>query len=321
MSELFIRRERPKRDVVDQVLQMLYPGSKLGRVSRLRGGLSNRMFSVEYRTSDRAIGRFVLRLTADWRRSPGENARREFTTLQRLVKAGVPAPRPLLLDVEGTALGHPGLVISYEGRPIVNPARHGPWLRGLAQALATLHQVKPRRVDLTHLSGYMGRGMAHSVELGLPEGLSNDALAREMQTVLEESAERILASDRCLVHDDFWPGNVVWRSGRVGAIVDWTSAKLGDGREDVAQCRLDLAVTHGMEDAEAFTRSYEAASGQGVRDVWFFDLLRGVSALDSFRRWVPGYVDSGLTYMTEALMETRLRAFLQAALARSAEAT
>ena len=119
-----------------------------------------------------------------------------------------------------------------------------------------------------------------------------------------------------LVHDDYWPGNVVWRRGRVGAIVDWTTAVISDPRLDAAQCRLDLAMTRDIDESAAFLREYEVASGEGGNDIWFFDLLRGTGALASFPRWIPGYVDAGLTYMTEALAETRLRAFLEAALTR-----
>jgi aminoglycoside phosphotransferase (APT) family kinase protein len=311
VSELFVRRERPKRAVVNRVLQVLYPESKLGRISRLRGGLSNHMFSAQYRAASGDPGRIVLRMTTDWERSASENARREYTTLLRVREAGVLAPQPLMLDEAGDYLGRPGLVTSFEGRTVENPRRPGPWLRGLAQAVATLHEVTPDRVDLTHLSRQSEASLRRKIEQGLPEGLRHDVLALEMQTSLERGLKW---GPECLIHDDYWPGNVVWRRGRVGAIVDWTTAVVGDAREDVAQCRLDLAATHSMAYADSFTREYEAATGRTLKDVWFFDLRRGVTALDSFRSWIPGYVDSGLTYMTEELMETRLRAFLRAAL-------
>ncbi len=317
MSELFVRRERLKRAVVDGVLQMLYPGSKLGRVSRLRGGLSNKMFSAWYRAASGDPGRIVLRITADWKRSASENARREFTTLLRVREAGVRAPQPLMLDEAGDYLGRPGLVTSYDGKAVVNPARPGPWLRGLARTLATLHEVTPERVDLTHLDVYTPAQVRCEIQKTLPEVLRDDALAQRMRSALLRGAQRVEWSSRCLVHDDYWPGNVVWRDRSNVTIVDWTAAKIGDAREDVAQCRVDLAMTRDLEATETFRREYEAAAQKTTDDLWFFDLLRGFSALATFRRWIPGYVDSGMTFMTEALAETRLRAFLQGALEKA----
>jgi aminoglycoside phosphotransferase (APT) family kinase protein len=319
VSELFIRREPPPRAAVQRIIETLSPGAKLGRVSRLRGGLSNHMFSAQYHDAQGRPGRVVLRLTTDWQRSPAENARREFTTLQRLQQAGVPAPRPLLLDEGGEQLGRPGFVMSHEGKAAVNPARAGPWLRGLARAIAGVHAVTAEHADLSHLKTYSHEGLRRRLAQGLPEAIRDDPLGREIMQALLDGVERLDWGPPVLTHDDFWPGNVVWRNGRVSAIVDWTTAVLGDARGDVAQCRLDLSVTHGSALADRFTAEYEAATGRELKDVWFFDLRTGIFALSTFRTWIPGYVDSGLTYMTEELMEPRLRAFLRSAIERSKE--
>jgi aminoglycoside phosphotransferase (APT) family kinase protein len=320
MSELYIRRDRPKRSLIKSVLQTLQPAATLGRVSRLRGGLSNHMFAVQYRPAAGRSGRFVVRLTSDWQRTPGENALREYSTLRRLSEAGIASPRPLLLDETGERLGQPGLVTSYDGRAIVNPVRHGPWLRGMARALAALHRLAPEHIDLTHLDEFKFGDVQRRIGEGVPDGLRDDVLAQKMHEALQETVGRVDWGPRCLVHDDYWPGNVVWRRGQV-TIVDWTMAKIGDRREDVAQCRLDLAMTQGADDSDAFLCEYEAASGSKVDDVWFFDLLRGISALATYQGWVPGYLDSGLTYMTPELAEKRLRFFLEAALAQADPAT
>jgi aminoglycoside phosphotransferase (APT) family kinase protein len=60
------------------------------------------------------------------------------------------------------------------------------------------------------------------------------------------------------VHFDFWPGNVLWRRNRVSAIVDWSSARPGDLRFDVAQCRLDIALLLGTQAADSFLDAYAA---------------------------------------------------------------
>jgi Ser/Thr protein kinase RdoA (MazF antagonist) len=117
--------------------------------------------------------------------------------------------------------------------------------------------------------------------------------------------------DQCVVHCDFWPGNTVWRRGRLSAIVDRSTAVVGDPRIDIAQCRVDLAMMHGTELADAFLRAYCTRAGGPVADIWFFDLLVGLDdALATFRDWIPGYHDWGLTRLTEEIVEARLRAFM-----------
>jgi hypothetical protein len=94
---------------------------------------------------------------------------------------------------------------------------------------------------------------------------------------------------------------------------------VGDPRIDLAQCRVDLAMMYGTDTADAFLGAYCTRTGGPVPDIGFFDLLIGFDdALGTFRSWIPGYHDLGLTHLTEAIVEERLRAFLTKSL-RNAE--
>jgi aminoglycoside phosphotransferase (APT) family kinase protein len=55
-----------------------------------------------------------------------------------------------------------------------------------------------------------------------------------------------------LIHRDYHPGNVLVDAGAVSGIVDWPNACAGPPEVDVAHCRVNLAVTHGLEVATAF---------------------------------------------------------------------
>jgi hypothetical protein len=183
--------------------------------------------------------------------------------------------------------------------------------------MLALHRVTPERFDLSHLDASTKSGVISKLSQGLPTGLQQDALAQAILQALLGYADLLEWNARCLVHDDFWPGNTVWRRGRLSAIVDWTPAKIGDPREDVAQCRIDVAMMHGSGTSQRFLEYYQALAPEPARDLWFFDLLRGLDALDSFRTWLPGYSDIGLRDLTEELIESRLRAFLEASLERA----
>ena len=121
-----------------------------------------------------------------------------------------------------------------------------------------------------------------------------------------------------LVHDDFWPGNTVWRRNRLNAVIDWSEAEVGDPRADVSQCRIDLTAMHSEEYAEAFLEAYQRSRPGGpLPDIWFFDLFRGLRALGSLERWLAGYHDIGLSHLTLEPMIARLEQFLRHALERA----
>src|SRR5690606_20855011 len=61
-----------------------------------------------------------------------------------------------------------------------------------------------------------------------------------------------------LLHGDYWPGNVLWRAGRLAAVIDWEDAALGDPLADLAISRLDLLWIFGPEAMRAFTDRYRS---------------------------------------------------------------
>jgi aminoglycoside phosphotransferase (APT) family kinase protein len=67
-----------------------------------------------------------------------------------------------------------------------------------------------------------------------------------------------LGGDGVLLHGDFWPGNTLWRDGRLVAVVDWEDAAVGDPLADVANARLELAWSVGFDAMEEFTSAYAA---------------------------------------------------------------
>ena len=62
-----------------------------------------------------------------------------------------------------------------------------------------------------------------------------------------------------LLHGDLWPGNVLWRDGRIAAIVDWEDAAIGDPLRDLAVSRLELLWAYGHEEMDDFTERYRNA--------------------------------------------------------------
>ena len=318
MSELKIRAMAPNARDLAHIADRIAPGGRVLRTQRLPGGLSCRMDVLDVEHADGRRRKYTLRrFVALKPRSTPERVAREFEVLRLLERAGIAAPRPVRLDAHGEIFRVSAIVLSYvPGRPLFATKHTDAWARGLAEALLTVHAVTADRFDLSALEE-RGRDKARE-QIDELRGASHDhPIIEEILPVLEATAGRVEFSPPTLIHDDYWPGNTVWQLGRLGAIVDWSSAKVGDPREDVAQCRVDLMFSHDLSVADEFRAHYERQRDEELRQLWFFDLLRGVPALIHCEGWLGGYHDLGLRHLTTADVSERLRQFLRDALSRA----
>ena len=286
------------------------------RTRRLRGGVGARMDVLEIERSDGTRIKVSLRrFMRDNRSSRPEHVAHEYKVLQLVEKVDIPAPRPLLLDAQGDLFGVPAIVLTYlPGAPVYRPRDVTSWAERLARVLLRIHAVTPARFDLSCLSVQLRDGMRGEVEKQRGYAQKDGALAREVHAVLVEEIDHIEWPEATLVHDDYWPGNTVWHFGRLIGVVDWTHAEVGDPRTDVAQCRIDLALIIDLDAADAFLAAYQAMAPQQLRQVWYFDLLRGLRALLSYKHWLEGYHDAGLSYVTASYFRRRITTFLHRAL-------
>ena len=260
----------------------------------------------------------LRRFERDHRFSAPAHVAHEYRILQLVEEVGIPAPRPLLLDAEGCLFGVPAMVLTYlPGGPFYMPHDVTPWAEQLARALLGIHAVTPERFDLSWLNVNLRDGMREEIAKRSEQARRGEPLAREVHAVLEAEIDRISWPEPAFVHDDFWPGNTVWRFGRLTGVIDWTYAEVGDPRTDVSQCCLDLALILDLDAADAFREAYQANAAKRLPDLWYFDLFRGLRALLSYEHWLPGYHDAGLNHITSRLARNRIEAFLCRALEES----
>jgi aminoglycoside phosphotransferase (APT) family kinase protein len=286
------------------------------RTRRLPGGLGCRSDVLDFAQADGSRRTLTLRrfVWADHRFSTPEHVAHEFEVLRLVERAGVPAPRPILLDAGGDYFGVPVMVISYlPGRPVFPTTRIERWTAGLAGVLLKLHAVTPDKYDLSWLHVQLRDGMRTRIHEWKAEN-QTDPLAREMLAVLDAELDRIDFSNPTLVHDDFWSGNTVAFRSRIIGIIDWTTAEVGDPRTDVSECRIDMVLSHDAYVADAFREDYERLAGCVLDDLWYFDLYRGYHAWGEYEHWLEGYHDMGLVHLKLAEVGERLRAFLRCAL-------
>ena len=124
-----------------------------------------------------------------------------------------------------------------------------------------------------------------------------------------------MSSARCLLHGDYWPGNVIFEAGdadraRIAAVIDWEDCALGDALSDVACCRVELLCAHGPEVMDRFTEAYAARMGplpSAPLAVW--EAYVSAAALHSMHGW-------GLPAEDEARRRRDTLGFLEAAAAK-----
>jgi aminoglycoside phosphotransferase (APT) family kinase protein len=299
-------RQRPSAQARRWVGEVL--GGEVVATRRLKGGVSSATRAVTVERPDGTRRQAVLRTFVDagWLAAEPDLAAREAALLDVLEREGVAAPRLLAVDPAGLESGAVCLVMTLEpGRPVNDPADRRPWIAGLLDALHRVHAVAPpaianlrdqrARIDL-HVREATPRRYGMEVDGGL-------------WAEVVERWPRVAARPAALIHDDFHPGNVLWRRGRLTSIVDWTGAGVGEPASDVCYLRLDVSLVSGLEAGDEVLAAHEAAVGQPVPDRPFWDLLAATRAKGAERLWWGSYVDGGLGVRL-ADVERRLARFI-----------
>lgn len=268
-----------------QLVQKLAPNSTLRRAWRLTGGVSAQVTALEIEQPDGRTRKMVVRRygQADLTRNP-QIAADEFKLLQLLKGAGVAAPMPYLADQSGEIFATPYVVIEYiEGAPELAPADLPDLIRQLATHLSRIHTLDCSRLDLSFLprqadlAAAMLRERPAVVDESCDEGRIRDTL---------EAIWPLPQRNRSVVlHGDFWPGNTLWKDGRLVAVIDWEDAAVGDPLADVANSRLEILWAFGIDAMHAFTREYRARAPFDLTSLPYWDLCVALRPIAKIAGW------------------------------------
>ena len=313
-------RRAPSRAALAVACAAILPGGRVAAVRRLRGGIASGMHAVDLVGPDGRHRRVVVRRYGRWRVEHDPRvAEQEWATLTALERVGAPTPRPIWVDPGGTVFGCPAIVTSrVPGRGLLAPRDLAGWVRQLAEALALIHAAPLADAELAILEDQraeVGRRLAREEA---PPPLRDRPLGPEVWSALRQGWPRIEPTvPPGLVHGDYWPGNTLWRYGRLSGVIDWEQVRRGDPTQDVACCRLDLTLLFGPEAAERFLRTYLAASARTIYHLAFWELYVASGALEDVEHWVEGYHDLGRTDVAPDLARARLERFTSEALVRA----
>jgi aminoglycoside phosphotransferase (APT) family kinase protein len=88
-----------------------------------------------------------------------------------------------------------------------------------------------------------------------------------------------------LLHGDYWPGNILWRDGRLVAIVDWEDAALGDPLADLANTRLEILWTFGLDAMHRFTDIHRSLIELDYAALPYWDLAAALRPAGKIAEW------------------------------------
>ncbi len=257
-----------EEDLFALVAQRIVANGELQRSWPLAGGVSAAMHAIEVKDPGGQTHRFVIRQhqATDWRLNETGVTAREYALLEALRLNGLEAPQPVRLDQSGEILPTPYLVLEYiDGTTTVEPENLEGSLLQMAAFLARLHAVDTDDRDLPQLPDL------EDPVAGALEYLSISGQGAGWRPALEQlqaGSRARFGERRALLHGDFWPHNVLWRDGKIAAVIDWEDATFGDPLSDLAACRVELLCYYGEAAMESFTKHYKE------RGRWSIDPLR-----------------------------------------------
>ena len=210
----------------------------------------------------------------DRQRNP-EIARDEFTLLNMLCKAGLPVPRPLLVE---TSPDIPFLITNYvDGEICLAPTDLSAFCRLLARILTEIHSIDINRHDLAFLPSQR--------DLICDQLRESTGDTYGIRAGMRAALPRIATNKAVLLHGDFWLGNLLWRAEKLAAIIDWEDAMLGDPLGDLGKSRLEMLWSLGEEAMGLYTAGYMAQNPRlDTSSLPFWDLW-GALRLPHFANW------------------------------------
>lgn len=269
--------------LAQKLLDRIVPGHRFEAATPAGAAYTNRVHLVDASASDGSRVRLVVKQLTDSRDAVRASA--EFHGLGVAHRAGIPVPEPLYLDAEGELLGAPGLVTRFvAGAQVMRPDDVAAWARAQAEILLRIHAVAPSRSERSHL--YRGG------EIGLyflgdhwPQTNAGHPLSEAIYSTVREFEPTLRPAPECLLHMDFWPGNVLWQGGRISAVVDWDGAAFGDPALDVGNFRMEMHLRGIPEAADLFLERYERSAGT-VKNLGFWELAAAARPLPEPANWL-----------------------------------
>jgi aminoglycoside phosphotransferase (APT) family kinase protein len=274
-----------KHHKFEQIAQKIDPHSKLLRAWELKGGVSAQVTALEIERPNGQTQKMIVRQhgAVDLQHNP-QIAADEFKLLQITQSARLATPAPLYLDQSGDIFANPYIVIEFvDGETKFVFDQVVDFIPQLAAHLARIHAIDCSSQDLAFLPKQEQRftqrisNRPHKLDESIGEGRIRD--------ILESLSPISQHNPNVLLHGDYWPGNVLWRDGRLVAVIDWEDAAVGDPLADVANSRLEILWAFDIDAMQNFTQHYQSTAPINFANLPIWDLFAALRPAFKIDEW------------------------------------
>lgn len=275
-------------------------GSASVKIMRpLPGATSSAVYEIIVDTSS-----YVLRLytNQEWNKNEPDLALHEAAALNVAGGISIETPQFIAFDETGAHCGYPTVLMTkIPGDVQLFPLNRSDWLRQLAQALYVIHSIG--NVDFK----WMYYPYHDIKQLQAPTWLQRESV---WEKAIAYTREYKPTDSLTFIHRDYHPMNVLWTGHEVSGVVDWVNACLGPRGIDVGHCRLNLALLYGVEMADQFLVEYENVAGDSFSYTPYWDLRALFEFLPGPLTVYKGWLDVGVTGLTDQLMKERYEEYM-----------
>ena len=245
----------------------------------------------------------------------------EFELLRCLDAHGIPVARPRKFDDSCRIIPQAFIVLDFvQGQTCFMTDDSVGVAVQMADVLAAIHDLDATGGSLPVLPFHIDR---------MEGWVITDLTRREPDPSLREDLVRRYldelwpppATELCLLHADYFPGNIVWEGDAIAAVIDWEAAALGDPMADIATTRLDLRWAYGAEVAEVFTDRYLAMTGRSTATLPLWELVVSLRPAGAVSLWASDMAAHGRSDITADSMRTEQHAYVDSALQRLSAAS
>jgi aminoglycoside phosphotransferase (APT) family kinase protein len=221
-------------------------------VSAIGGGITNTKWLLRLAYGDPLVLRWSDPLV--WRAIGREHVRREALACRLLDGSGLPVPRLVASDLDGTTAGGPANLMTWRPGRVRLDRLQPVAITRLAQLAVAVHREP---VPMEHRPPtFSFRG---SAELDVPAWAR---WPRLWQQAIDVWAAGPPPTPYGLLHRDFHLSNILWQGDTVTGLIDWAETSWGPPDLDVAHVCSDFAMLHTTADVETFRAAYVLQGGQ-----------------------------------------------------------
>ncbi|SFX61571.1 Phosphotransferase enzyme family protein [Thermoactinomyces sp. DSM 45891] len=283
------------------ILQKTKSNGTIPSFTPLLGATSSSLYKV---TMDDDV-LYVLRLytNREWNNQVPDLALHEASSLEGIKGSMLQTPQLIAIDEKGKHTRYPAVLMSkVPGIPQLFPMDQEA-LTQLAETLLAIHSME---VDLQWIySSY------YEIEtLQAPKWSYQVELWEKAIEYTKKVQADHVKQDVTFIHRDYHPMNVLWEGRKITGVVDWVNACIGPRGVDVGHCRLNLALLYGVEKADQFLLEYTNVAGDSFHYHPYWDLRMLFEFLPGPPTVYQGWLDVGVTGLTERLMKQRFEAYL-----------